>query len=138
MVIHQSILSVHATRTAQTRLKLPKCILFQYCRWKWLMAHEPSTRLRSYISTAKSTYIDQIAHLRLLPVGTTPPNTAQVLYTCWNTMWVHMCRHIRLSTRMPPVHSPSPNCCISTVIFIFTRQITHLCLHNASMMSTAT
>ena len=82
VVTYQSMLSVHATHTAQTRLKLPKCILFQYCRWKWLLAYAPSTRSRSYISTAKSIYTDQIAHLRLLPGGTTPPNTSQVLYTC--------------------------------------------------------
>ena len=92
----------------------------------------------SYISTDKSTYIDQIAHLCLLTVGHMPSSTAPVLDTCRNTMWMHMCRHIPLPTCRPLVHSPSPNCCISTAIFISTRPITHLCMHNASMMSTAT
>ena len=46
------------------------------------------------ISTDKSTYIDQIAHLYLLAVSTMPPSTEPVLDTCRNTMWVHMCRHI--------------------------------------------
>ena len=122
----------------QTRLRLPKCISFQCCGWKWLLAHAPSTRPPTYISTAKSTYIDQIAHLRLLVVVDMSPSTALALNTCRNTIWVHMCRHAHLRICRLPVHYASPNCCISTAKFIFTCQITHLRLKKASMMSTAT
>ena len=127
-----------AMNAVQTRLRLPKCISFQCCRWKWLLAHAPSTRPPTYISTAKSTYIDQIAHLRLLVVVDMSPSTALALNTCRNTIWVHMCRHAHLRICRLPVHYASPNCCISTAKFIFTCQITHLRLKKASMMSTAT
>ena len=60
---HQWILSAHDTHTAHTRFKRLKYTLFQYYRWKWLLAYTPSTRPQSNISTAKSTYIDQITHV---------------------------------------------------------------------------
>ena len=93
---HQWILSAHDTHTAQTRFKRLKYTLFQYCRWKWLLAYTPSTRPQSNISTAKSTYIDQITHVSLFAVSTMPLGTASVLNTCRNTMWVHMWHHICL------------------------------------------
>ena len=54
------------------------------------------SRASPCISTAKSTYIDQITHVSLFAVSTMPPGTEPVLNTRRNTMWVHMWHHICL------------------------------------------
>ena len=66
------------------------------------------SRASPCISTAKSTYIDQITHVSLFAVSTMPPSTAPVLNTRRNTMWVHMCRYISGDAPAPPLLMAPP------------------------------
>ena len=73
-----------------------------------LLGKMGKSRASPCISTAKSTYIDQITHVSLFAVSTMPPGTAPVLNTRRNTMWVHMCRYISGEAPAPPLLMAPP------------------------------